>query len=208
MQILPWMPNIFPLQIQTSCSESNNSAKMSATTVNKGKRKKLIDIEKFGGTPPYFVGHPVPGLSCGRVPFVTVSNEHSVKSVWIFSESQKLGRAIHGPIPVSGETLDKLSGPLVHTDFPWKQGTKGLVHTDFPWNSYGPMAPKSLWKFWSKLASVHRVLLWEIRSGRSRCAWDSPLNCPGILPRHANHQIPLCVWFVYQLFLLPIPLQE
>ena len=35
-----------------------------------------------------------------------------------------LGRAIHGPIPVSRETFDKLSAPLFHTDFPWKQGTK------------------------------------------------------------------------------------
>ena len=41
--------------------------------------------------------------------------------------------------------------------FSEKQGTKWLVHTDFPWNSYGPMAPKSLWKFWSTPASVHRV---------------------------------------------------
>ena len=28
--------------------------------------------------------------------------------------------------------FDELSGPLVHTDFSRKQGTKGLVHTDFP----------------------------------------------------------------------------
>ena len=32
----------------------------------------------------------------------------------------RLGRAIHGPIRVSGETFDKLSGPLVHTDSPLK----------------------------------------------------------------------------------------
>ena len=79
-----------------------------------------------------------------------------------------LGRAINGPMPGSGETFDKLSGPLVHTDFPWKQGTKGLVHTDFPWNSYGPMAPKSLWKLWSTQASVRRVLLSDYNSVRCR----------------------------------------
>ena len=32
-----------------------------------------------------------------------------------------LGRAIHGPMPVQGETLEELSGPLVHTSFPWKR---------------------------------------------------------------------------------------
>ena len=31
-----------------------------------------------------------------------------------------LGRAIHGPIPVQGETLEELSGPLVHMNFPRK----------------------------------------------------------------------------------------
>ena len=36
---------------------------------------------------------------------------------------------------------------------------KGLVHMNLPWNSYGPMAPKCLWKFTSTVASVHRVLL-------------------------------------------------
>ena len=34
-----------------------------------------------------------------------------VNSRWV------LGRAIHGPMPVSGETFDEFSGPLVHTDF-------------------------------------------------------------------------------------------
>ena len=29
---------------------------------------------------------------------------------------------------------------------------------EFPWNSHRPMAPKSLWKFWSTPVSVHRVL--------------------------------------------------
>ena len=36
-----------------------------------------------------------------------------------------LGRAIHGQMPVQGETLEELSGPVVHTNFPRK--------------SYGPM---------------------------------------------------------------------
>ena len=31
-----------------------------------------------------------------------------------------LGRAMHGPTPVSGATFDELSGPLVHTHFPEK----------------------------------------------------------------------------------------
>ena len=66
-----------------------------------------------------------------------------------------LQRAVHGPISVSGETFDELSVPLVHADFPWKRGTKGLVH---PWHSYGPMAPKSPWKFWSTPVLVHWVL--------------------------------------------------
>ena len=48
-----------------------------------------------------------------------------------------LGRGIHGPLPVQGETLEKLSGPLVHTNFPRKR--------------YGPMIgpykypPKFVW---------------------------------------------------------------
>ena len=53
-----------------------------------------------------------------------------------------------------GETFAELSELLVHTDFPWKQGTKRLVHTDLPWNLYGPMAPKSLWKFWSTVLGI------------------------------------------------------
>ena len=72
-------------------------------------------------------------------------------------------------IPVSRETFDELSGPLVHTDFPWKQGTTGLVHShaDFPWNSYGPVAAKSPWKFWSTPALVHRVLFSVLSFGNS-----------------------------------------
>ena len=30
----------------------------------------------------------------------------------------RLGRVIHGPMPVPGETLDELPGPLVHADLP------------------------------------------------------------------------------------------
>ena len=42
--------------------------------------------------------------------------------------------------------------------FPWKRGKGAIGPYEVPWNSYGPMAPKSLWKFWSTPASVHRVL--------------------------------------------------
>ena len=48
-----------------------------------------------------------------------------------------LGRAIHGPIPASRESFDQLSASLVQTDFPWKQGSKGLVHTDLRKNLKG-----------------------------------------------------------------------
>ena len=43
-----------------------------------------------------------------------------------------LGRAIHGPMPISGETFDELPGPLVHTNFPEDKAKEGLVHMDFP----------------------------------------------------------------------------
>ena len=77
--------------------------------------------------------------------------------------SARSGKSVHGPMPVSGETFGKLQGPLVHTNSPWKFIAKGpLVHTNFPWNSYGPMAPISLWKFWSAPVSVHRVLFFQI----------------------------------------------
>ena len=52
-----------------------------------------------------------------------------------------LGRAIHGPMPVSGETFDELSAPLVHTNFPENKPKGPLVHTNFKGNSYGLMAP-------------------------------------------------------------------
>ena len=48
-----------------------------------------------------------------------------------------------------GETFDKLSGPLVHTNFPENDAKGLLFHTNVPWDSYGSMTPKSLWKFWS-----------------------------------------------------------
>ena len=38
-----------------------------------------------------------------------------------------LGRAIHGPIPVSGETFGKFSAPLVHTDFPENKAPTGSI---------------------------------------------------------------------------------
>ena len=39
----------------------------------------------------------------------------------VFAHPKLLERAIHGPIPVQGETLEKVSGPLVHTNFPRKK---------------------------------------------------------------------------------------
>ena len=46
--------------------------------------------------------------------------------------SNSLGRAIHGPIPVSGETFDELSGPLVHKNFPCKQRKRRIGPYEFP----------------------------------------------------------------------------
>ena len=61
---------------------------------------------------------------------------------------------------LGGGGLDEeLSGPSVLTDIPF-----------FFWNAYGPMALKSLWKFWFKPASVHRVLF-------SALAIEIPANC-------------------------------
>ena len=60
---------------------------------------------------------------------------------------QTLGRAIHGPTPVYGGTLEDILGPLVHTNFARKR--------------YGPMALKVLWKFQSWPVLVHRLLFPE-----------------------------------------------
>ena len=59
---------------------------------------------------------------------------------------------------ISGETFHELSRPLVHTDFPGKTRHQGVGPYGFPLNSSGPMAAKSLRKFWSTTASVHRLL--------------------------------------------------
>ena len=46
-----------------------------------------------------------------------------------------------------GGTLYGLSGPLVHKDVPWRQGTKGLVHTEillkFIWTNGSQMSASS-----------------------------------------------------------------
>ena len=66
-----------------------------------------------------------------RTPFQESSRETSVRFV------SSLGRAIHGPIPVQGETLEELSGPLVHTNFPRKRYGPMIGPYEFP--------PKFVW---------------------------------------------------------------
>ena len=56
-----------------------------------------------------------------------------------------------GPMPVSSETFDELSAPLVHTNLPEKKAKGPLVHTKFPSNSYEPMAPNL-----SESSGLHR----------------------------------------------------
>ena len=48
-----------------------------------------------------------------------------------------LGMAIHGPIPVQGETFEELSGPLVHMNFPSKRYGPMIGPYEFP--------PKLVW---------------------------------------------------------------
>ena len=43
-----------------------------------------------------------------------------------------LGKAIHGPMPVLGETFEELSGPLVHTNFPRKRYGPMIGPYEFP----------------------------------------------------------------------------
>ena len=66
-----------------------------------------------------------------------------------------------------------------------------------------PVCPVEL----SRLSRGHSVqFIWnytEIRSGRPGCPGDSPPTVPGTLPRHTDHQIPLCALFVYWFLLLP-----
>ena len=57
-----------------------------------------------------------------------------------------LGRAIHGPIPVKTETLEELSGPLVHTNFPRKRYGPMIDPYEFPpkfaWTNGAQSSPK------------------------------------------------------------------
>ena len=59
-------------------------------------------------------------------------------------------------------------------EFPWKNNAEGAIgRYEFPpWNSYGPMAPKSLWQFRSTPASVHRVLFSAHRGARTSETWE------------------------------------
>ena len=41
--------------------------------------------------------------------------------------------------------------------FSLKTRQQGIGPKNLPWNSFGPMGPKSFWKFWSTLVSVHRL---------------------------------------------------
>ena len=59
----------------------------------------------------------------------SAAEEVSLKA--ILECAHLLGRDIHGPIPVYGETLDELSAPLVHTNFPENKAKGPLVHTNF-----------------------------------------------------------------------------
>ena len=55
----------------------------------------------------------------------------------VFSVRILLGRATHGPMPAQGETLEELSGPLVHTNFPRKRYGPMIGPYEFP--------PKFVW---------------------------------------------------------------
>ena len=54
-----------------------------------------------------------------------------------------LGRAIHGPIPVGGETFEELSGPLVHTNFPTKRYGPMIGPYEFPQEKVWTNGPQS-----------------------------------------------------------------
>ena len=47
----------------------------------------------------------------------------------------KLGIAIHGPMPVQGETFEELSGPLVHTNFVRKRYGPMIGPYEFPYRN-------------------------------------------------------------------------
>ena len=53
-----------------------------------------------------------------------IQGDPSVQEIWRLAFALSLGRAIHGPIPVWGETL--LSGPLVHTEASLKTRHQGI----------------------------------------------------------------------------------
>ena len=79
-----------------------------------------------------------------------------------------LGRAIHGAMPVQGETLEELSGPLVHTNFPRKRYGPIIGPYEFPpkfaWTNGAQSSLKvSLDRHWSIECSslqwrVHNVV--------------------------------------------------
>ena len=87
-----------------------------------------------------------------------------------------LGRAIHGPIPVSGETFDEPSGPWVHTHFSQNENkaprdwsirisNSPEVHTD--------QRPEDL----SESSRLHRHRSIESSSGLCGCSWQKETQC-------------------------------
>ena len=68
----------------------------------------LLAQNFFSHSPPLFLGIDALSRSCRGSVLGRISDEF---------RSLLLGRTIHGPRPVSGETLDELSAPLVHMDF-------------------------------------------------------------------------------------------
>ena len=52
-----------------------------------------------------------------------------------FENMLLLGRAIHGPMPVHGQTLEALSGPLVHTNFARKSSGPMIGPYEFPYRN-------------------------------------------------------------------------
>ena len=54
-----------------------------------------------------------------------------------------LGIAIHGPIPVQGETSEELSGPLVHTNFPRRRHGRGALQRAWKGAISGWTSPQS-----------------------------------------------------------------
>ena len=101
------------------------------------------------------------------------SIHHIIVLSFSAKKTPRLGRAIRGLRPVSGNFWRTFRA-AVHTNSPQNKAKEGLAYTNFPWNSYGPMAPKFLWKFWSTLALVHRVLFFARKRQKRSCL--EPLN--------------------------------